>query len=116
MRRLGFALAGLLAFGMIGSLRAQTPDIPMAPDSIAKAHNTIMLTLPADGGYTINQQPVALEDLGHQFYDIFHPRPAKILVISWDRARPAADVVAVVQLARSEGITVYRLPFRPNDI
>ncbi len=116
MGKLGLALAGLLAFGMIGSLRAQTPDIPIAPDSIAKAHNAIVLTLPAAGGYAINQQPVALEDLGHQFHDIYHPRPSKILVISWDRARPAADVVAVVQLARSEGVTVYRLPFRPNDI
>lgn len=116
MRKLGFAFAGLLALGKFGSLEAQTPAIPLAPDSIARAHNAIVLTLPAAGGYAINQQPVAPEDLGHQFHDIYHTRPSKILVISWDRARPAADVVAVVQLARSEGVTVYRLPVRPNDM
>ena len=116
MRRICWALAAVMATAVTNSLHAQALDIPTVPDSIAKAHNTIVLVLPANGGYAINHQQVASEDLRHQFQAIYQPRPSKVLVVMWDPARPEADVLTVVQLARAEGVTVYRAPYRAGDI
>lgn len=116
MRRFGLALAAVLATTLTGSLRAQALEIPPVPDSVANAHNTIVLRLPADGGYSINHQPVPLGDLGNQFRAIYQPRPRKVLVVVWDRTRSEADVLAVVRLARAEGVTVYGARYHPGDI
>jgi hypothetical protein len=85
-------------------------SIPLAPDSLAKAGNAIVLMLPDDGGYQINRQTVPLPDLGQQFRSIYDPRPIKVLLVAWGARRPMSEVDTVVLLAREQGVTVYRIP------
>lgn len=84
-------------------------DLPLAPDSIARAGNAIVLMLPAGGGYEINHQKVALPDIGQQLRAIYGPRPTKILLVSWGANRPWKEVASVVLLAQEEGVTCYRI-------
>jgi hypothetical protein len=81
----------------------------LAPDSIAKAGNAIVLFLPDDGGYEINHQAVPLPDIGQQFRSIYDPRPVKVLLVAWGVKRPMSEVDTVVLLAREQGVTVYRV-------
>lgn len=105
----------LVAFGVAllvaGPVRghAQAVDIPPAPDSVITTH-TIVLELPVGGCYEINHQPVPREQLGAQIRAIYGPRPSKVLLVLWDQRRSTSDVMDVVQIARTEGVTVYRAP------
>lgn len=99
----------LLALGVSRSTSAQD-TLLLAPDSIAKAGNAIVLFLPDGGGYEINHQPVPLPDLGQQFRSIYDPRPVKVLLVAWGARRPLSEVDTVVLLAREQGVTVYRVP------
>lgn len=89
-------------------------SLPLAPDSIARAGNAIVLTLPDTGGYEINHQPVALPEIGQQFRAIYDPRPIKVLLVAWGFRRPMSEVDTVVLLAREQGVTVYRIPIEPS--
>lgn len=104
---LGFFLAVTLGLSQAG---AGQDSIPLAPDSLARAGNAIVLALPDAGGYEINHQPVALPDIGQQFRSIYDPRPVKVLLVAWGSRRPMREVDTVVLLAREQGVTVYRVP------
>jgi len=108
LRRI-FALCSVLALGVFRSASAQEDSIPLAPDSLAKAGNAIILFLPDTGGYEINHQAVPLPDIGQQFRAIYDPRPIKVLLVGWGSKRPMSEVDTVVLLAREQGVTVYRL-------
>ena len=97
----------LLALGVSRSASAQD-TLLLAPDSIAKAGNAIVLFLPDGGGYEINHQPVPLPDIGQQFRSIYDPRPVKVLLVAWGAKRSMSEVDTVVLLAREQGVTVYR--------
>ena len=84
--------------------------LELAPDSLAKAGNAIVLFLPDAGGYEINRQSVPLPDIGQQFRSIYDPRPVKVLLVAWGARRPMSEVDTVVLLAREQGVTVYRVP------
>lgn len=105
------SLAVLLGMALGVSRVASGQDsLPLAPDSLARAGNAIVLFLPDNGGYEINRQPVPLPDIGQQFRDIYDPRPVKILLVGWGQKRPMSEVDTVVLLAREQGVTVYRMP------
>lgn len=97
-----------LTLGVFRSASAQD-TLLLAPDSITKAGNAIVLFLPDDGGYEINHQPVPLPDIGQQFRSIYDPRPVKVLLVAWGAKRPMSEVDTVVLLAREQGVTVYRV-------
>lgn len=99
-----------LALGVSLTAGAQEDSIPLAPDSLARAGNAIVLLLPDAGGYQINRQPVPLPDIGQQFRSIYDPRPVKVLLVAWGARRPRSEVDTVVLLAREQGVTVYRVP------
>ena len=107
--RVSLILMSFLALGVSRSAQAQEDSIPLAPDSIAKAGNAIILMLPDGGGYEINRQQVPLPDLGQQFRAIYDPRPVKVLLVGWGSKRPMSEVDTVVLLAREQGVTVYRV-------
>jgi hypothetical protein len=100
----------VLTLGVSPIARAQDDSIPLAPDSLVKAGNAIVLLLPDGGGYEINRQPVPLPDIGQQFRAIYDPRPVKVLLVGWGAKRPRSEVDTVVLLAREQGVTVYRVP------
>jgi hypothetical protein len=109
--------SSVLVLGLILTLVAPSgataqDSLPLAPDSIARAGNAIVLFLPDDGGYEINRQRVALPDLGQQFRAIYDPRPVKVLLVGWGSRRPMSEVDTVVLLAREQGVTVYRVADR----
>jgi hypothetical protein len=99
-----------LTLGFSPRVAAQEDSIPLAPDSLARAGNAIVLLLPDAGGYQINRQAVPLPDIGQQFRAIYDPRPVKILLVAWGAKRPQSEVDTVVLLAREQGVTVYRVP------
>ena len=99
-----------LVLGVTLKATAQDDSIPLAPDSLARAGNAILLLLPDAGGYEINRQVVPLPDIGQQFRAIYDPRPVKILLVAWGAKRPRSEVDTVVLLAREQGVTVYRVP------
>jgi hypothetical protein len=104
-------LAVLSAITLGASRAAFAQDtLPLAPDSLARAGNAIVLILPDAGGYEINHQPVPLPDIGQQFRSIYDPRPVKILLVAWGTKRPISEVDTVVLLAQEQGVTVYRVP------
>jgi hypothetical protein len=103
------ATLALLTLG-ISRIGVGQDSIPLAPDSLAKAGNAIVLLLPDGGGYEINRQAVPLPDLGQQFRAIYDPRPVKVLLVAWGARRPMSEVDTVVLLAREQGVTVYRVP------
>lgn len=103
------SLLCVLALGVSRTASAQD-TLLLAPDSIAKAGNAIVLFLPDAGGYEINHQPVPLPDIGQQFRAIYDPRPVKVLLVAWGAKRPMSEVDTVVLLAREQGVTVYRVP------
>ena len=103
------ALLCVLALGVSRSASGQD-TLPLAPDSLARAGNAIVLLLPDGGGYEINRQPVPLPDIGQQFRSIYDPRPVKVLLVAWGVKRPMSEVDTVVLLAREQGVTVYRVP------
>jgi hypothetical protein len=110
MRRRWVPLLAMALVALAGSVAAQeVEELPLAPDSILKAGNTIVLSLPATGGYQINHQTVALPDLGQEFRNIYDPRPIKVLIVVWAVGRPLSDVATVVLLAQEQGVTVYRV-------
>ena len=104
------AVFAALTLGVSPIAVAQDDSIPLAPDSLAKAGNAIVLLLPDAGGYEINRQPVPLPDIGQQCRAIYDPRPVKVLLVSWGAKRPRSEVDTVVLLAREQGVTVYRVP------
>lgn len=107
--RIVMAVFVSLALGISPTAIAQEDSIPLAPDSLARAGNAIVLVLPDAGGYTINRQTVPLPDIGQQFRAIYDPRPVKVLLVAWGK-RPRSEVDTVVLLAREQGVTVYRVP------
>ena len=107
--RAALALVSILALGVSRSASAQEDSLPLAPDSIVRAGNAIILFLPDAGGYEINRQPVPLPDIGQQFRSIYDPRPVKVLLVGWGSKRPRSEVDTVVLLAREQGVTVYRV-------
>jgi hypothetical protein len=108
--RIPLALVCFIALGLPPTAFAQEDTIPLAPDSISRAGNVIVLLLPDGGGYQINRQAVPLPDIGQQFRAIYDPRPVKILLVAWGTKRPQSEVDTVVLLAREQGVTVYRVP------
>lgn len=107
--RIMLAVFGALVLGVSPTASAQEDSIPLAPDSLAKAGNAIVLLLPDAGGYQINRQAIPLPDIGQQFRQIYDPRPVKVLLVAWGARRPRSEVDTVVLLAREQGVTVYRV-------
>jgi biopolymer transport protein ExbD len=82
------------------------------PQSQAPSNN-IVLELSADGGFTINGDPVALSGLDTRFHEIYDNRPAKILFLKSAPNRRYEEVIEVMDIARGAGVQV--IGFTPPD-
>jgi biopolymer transport protein TolR len=82
-------------------------DLPVARDrSQAPGPPTqIMLEYFADGRIAINTRPVALTDLEPQLRDIYASRHDRTLFVRGEGALRYGDIVAVIDAAKSAGVT-----------
>lgn len=85
-------------------IQVAPPDTRTAQESAA--NNQIVLELPDNGGYLINQQPVPVDQLDAQLHTIYDPRPAKLLFIKAGRERIYQDVIDAMDVARGAGVQI----------
>ena len=86
------------------NIQVAPPDTRTANESAA--NNQIVLELPDNGGYLINQQPVPEGQLDAQLHTIYDPRPAKLLFIKAGRTRVYQDVIDAMDVARGAGVQI----------
>jgi biopolymer transport protein ExbD len=100
----------LIIFMISQPLARQVMEIQVPPLEAAvasKAPSTqIVLELTADGGYSINTQPVPKDQLATQIHNIFDNRPAKLLFIKSAPDRIYQDVIEAMDVSRGAGIQV----------
>jgi biopolymer transport protein ExbD len=78
-----------------------------------QAQNNIVLQLGEDGGYAINNEPVAYANLERRLREIFDPRPAKLMFLKTARNRKYQEVVEAMDMARNAGVQV--IGFTPPE-
>ena len=66
----------------------------------------IVLEIAADGGYSINGQPVPKDQLATQIHAIFDNRPTKLLFMKPAPNRIYQEVIEAMDTARGAGILV----------
>jgi len=101
----------LIIFMVSQPLSRMALDIQVAPPDTRTsqqnaANNQIVLELPDEGGYLINQQPVPNGQLDAQLHVIYDPRPAKLLFIKAGQNRVYQDVIDAMDVARGAGIQI----------
>lgn len=89
------------------------PEQKQQPKQKQQSSDQIVLELKADGGYSINTQPVPLEQLDAKFHELYDQRPAKLLFIKSAPNRKYGDIVRVMDVARGAGVQV--IGFTPPD-
>lgn len=78
------------------------------PDKNAKPNKevldrTIVVSVDASRQISINQQPVALRDLGQRLEDIFKNRNDHIMFIKGASSLPFADVAEIIDISKGAG-------------
>jgi biopolymer transport protein ExbD len=97
------------------TMNAQIPpeNPPQQEQQKQQASNNIVLQLNEDGGYAINNDPVAKENLERRLREIFDPRPAKLMFLKTARNRKYQEVIEAMDLARNAGVQV--IGFTPPE-
>jgi biopolymer transport protein TolR len=68
-----------------------------------------VLTLTADGGFALTEEPVPANALASALAQIYAQRPAKVLFIRASAERSYQDVVTAMDVARGAGVQVLAL-------
>ena len=89
------------------------PEMPPQAQKPATPQNNIVLQLNEDGGYSINNEPVAKENLERRLREIFDPRPAKLMFLKTARSRKYQEVIEAMDIARNAGVQV--IGFTPPE-
>jgi biopolymer transport protein ExbD len=110
----------LIIFMMQVPLQRKKMDAQLPPVQEQQAQtknpqqtNQIVLQLNADGGYAINNEPVAFDNLERRLREIYDPRPVKLMFIKTARNRHYQDVIQAMDIARSAGVQV--IGFTPPE-
>lgn len=110
----------LIIFMMQVPLQRRTMDAQVPPEmppqnqqQKQQASNNIVLQLGEDGGYAINNDPVAKENLERRLREIFDPRPAKLMFLKTARSRKYNEVIEAMDIARNAGVQV--IGFTPPE-
>ena len=111
----------LIIFMMQVPMQRKKMDVQLPPVMEAQqqqqeqsASNQIVLQLNEDGGYAVNNEPVAKPLLERRLREIYDPRPVKLLFIKTARNRHYEDVVEAMDVARSAGVQV--IGFTPPEV
>ncbi len=111
-------LVMLIIFMVSQPLARMAIDIQVPPQETAAAKpsaasNQIVLELTADGGYSINTQPVPKDQLDTQIHAIYDNRPAKLLFVKSAPDRVYQEVIDAMDVARGAGVQV--IGFTPAE-
>lgn len=90
-------------------LAVQLPPPPEAPDTHPQPAESFVLEVLPDGGYRLNQQPVAPGALRATLAGVFGPRARRVLFVKGDERASYAAVVGAVDASRAAGVTVVGL-------
>ena len=110
----------LIIFMMQVPLQRQKMDVQLPPvmEAAQQPDNTvsnqIVLQLNEDGGYAINNEPVAKPLLERRLREIYDPRPVKLMFIKTARNRKYDEVIEAMDMARSAGVQV--IGFTPPEV
>ena len=74
------------------------------PENVIVKSDAIVISIDAQGGLRINQDPVNLNQLGQRLFDIYSARANKNMFIQGDGNLPFADVVRVIDIAKGCGV------------
>jgi biopolymer transport protein ExbD len=74
------------------------------PENVIVKSDAIVISIDAQGGLRINQDPVNLNQLGQRLFDIYSARANKNMFIQGDGNLPFADVVRVIDIAKGSGV------------
>jgi len=87
-------------------LRARVPNDSAEdlPENVIIQSDAIVVSVEADGSYRINQDPVAMAQLGARLFDIFSARANKNMFIQADENLAFGDVVRVIDVAKGAGV------------
>ena len=89
-------------------LEIQVPKEEQSEATKQRSDNIVIL-IDSVGSLAINTQPVTRDGLSAKFHEIYDNRPEKLLFIKVDNRRPYKDVIDVIDIARSAGVTVFGL-------
>jgi biopolymer transport protein TolR len=76
-------------------------DQPVDPDVSSR---TIVVSVDANGNLKINQDPIALRDLGPRLEDIFKTRNDRIIFVKGDPDAKFGDVAEIIDVAKGAAI------------
>ena len=111
-------LVMLIIFMVSQPLSRMAMDIQVPPQETATKStaqsNQIVLELTADGGFSINTQPVPKDQLDTQIHAIYDSRPAKLLFIKSAPDRKYQDVIEAMDIARGAGVQVIGFTPAPS--
>ena len=87
-------------------LRARVPDKPPEdlPENVVVKSDAIVVAVDLDGGISINQDPVSLNQLGARLFDIYSARANKNLFVQAHDELPFGTVIRVIDLAKGAGV------------
>lgn len=101
----------LIIFMITLPLNRKALDVQIPPpDPPVKTNNAnpdqIVLELTAEGGYSINSQPVPKDQLTTQLHAVFDPRPAKLIFLKTAKNRKYGELIEAIDLARGAGVQI----------
>jgi len=85
------------------ALESQLPSQTQSPGT-EPPPNQIVVDYTADGGLSINQQPVAIDELGSRLHAIYHERRDKTLFISGAPTLRYKSIIGVIDAAKGAGV------------
>ena len=87
-------------------LRARVPDKSPEdlPENVVVQSDAIVVAVDLDGGISINQDPVSLNQLGARLFDIYSARANKNLFVQAHDELPFGTVIRVIDLAKGAGV------------
>lgn len=87
-------------------LEARVPSEPPEdlPENVVVQTDAIVVSIEQDGSYRINQDPVAMSQLGSRLFDIFSARAKKDMFVQANEDLPFGDVIRVIDIAKGAGV------------
>ena len=106
----------LIIFMMIIPISRRAVDVQLpAPEAVGEEGSAIVLEVFPGGRLALNQQPLALAELGAKLRTVYSGRPEKVIMIRGDGAVRYPDVVTASDFARGAGVLVVGIdPQRSN--
>ncbi|HEX2730084.1 MAG TPA: biopolymer transporter ExbD [Polyangiaceae bacterium] len=89
-------------------------ELPKTANSDAPADSPLAVTITKEGGYLYEQKPIEENELVAKLRAAKDAKGDPALVVTADRAALHGDVVHVIDLAKSQGITKFAINVERN--